>query len=105
MKPLTEDRVKMTRELEKAERTYEPKGIWVRAWQIMLETHLDEFRKKGKTKVIHWKSKITDVEGQGTVALSDDVAKKWVDKLNIEYPNMIHWIEEVKENENSTDES
>ncbi len=40
MKPLTEKRISMVRELEKAEGTFDPKEIWVRAWEIMLEDHL-----------------------------------------------------------------
>lgn len=104
MKRLTENQIKMVRGIEKEEGTYEPKNIWVRAWQIMLENHLAELSNRmKKMKIVCWKSKTTNAKGRGTVALSDDIAEKWVDELNKKYPELYHWTEEVKENENSTD--
>lgn len=39
MKRLSENYIKMAKELEKSEGTFEPENIWVRAWQIMRENH------------------------------------------------------------------
>lgn len=51
-------------------------------------------------KRIHWKNKITDDRGNGTVALPDDEAEVIVKKLNAEHPELHHWTEEAKDNEN-----
>ena len=47
-----------------------------------------------KKVVIHWK--ISDVEGHGQ-PISRSVAKSWVKKMNLEYGEGTHWIEEVKD--------
>jgi hypothetical protein len=39
MKGLSKDRIRLVRDIEKQEETFEPKNIWVRAWEIMLEEH------------------------------------------------------------------
>lgn len=39
MKKLNVEQIKMARELEKSKGTFEPKNIWVRAWQIIKENH------------------------------------------------------------------
>lgn len=39
MKRLSENLIKMGRDLEKSSSTFEPKRVWLRAWQIMLERH------------------------------------------------------------------
>lgn len=46
-----------------------------------------------KKVVIHWK--ISDVEGSGQ-PISRRVANAWVKKMNLEYGQDTHWVEEVK---------
>lgn len=43
MKKLNVEQIKMARELEKSEGIFEPKNIWLRAWQIMKENHYAVF--------------------------------------------------------------
>ena len=47
-----------------------------------------------KKVVIHWK--ISDVEGHGQ-PVKPRVANAWVKKMNLEYGQGTHWIEEVKD--------
>ena len=51
-----------------------------------------------KKVVIHWK--ISDVEGHGQ-PISRRVANAWVKKMNLEYGQGTHWIEEVKKERKS----
>ena len=51
-----------------------------------------------KKVVIHWK--IRDVEGHGQ-PISRSLAKSWVKKMNLEYGEGTHWIEEVKKERKS----
>lgn len=44
MKPLTKKQNEMVRSMEKEGSTYNPKEIWLRAWQIMIENHLTDYR-------------------------------------------------------------
>ncbi len=39
MKRLNENYIRMARELEKSKGTFEPKSIWFRAWELMIECH------------------------------------------------------------------
>jgi len=46
-----------------------------------------------KKVVIHWK--ISDVKGHGQ-PISRKQAKLWVKKMNLEYGEGTHWIEQIK---------
>lgn len=52
MKKLNMDQIKMVRELEKSEETFEPKNIWVRAWQIMRENHYAVYGTENELEMI-----------------------------------------------------
>ena len=51
--------------------------------------------KVDKKYIIHWKSKITGVEGQGTDSFPWELVSQWVEKMNLEYTDIIHWMEEA----------
>ena len=42
---------------------------------------------------IYWKSKITDMCGHGELYLTFNEAKETVEKLNIDYPDIHHWMQ------------
>ena len=46
-------------------------------------------------KIICWKSRATKATGRGTAPLDDATAKKEIDRLTKEYPELEHWAEEV----------
>jgi len=39
MKKLSNDHIRMVRDLEKSEGTFQPKKIWHRAWELMREKY------------------------------------------------------------------
>jgi len=39
MKKLSDNYIRMAKELEKSKDTFKPKCVWVRAWQIMRDNH------------------------------------------------------------------
>jgi len=39
MKKLSNDHIRTVKDLEKTEGTFQPREIWVRAWELMREKH------------------------------------------------------------------
>lgn len=39
MRKLSNDHIRMARDIEKSDGTFKPKEIWLRAWELMREKH------------------------------------------------------------------